>query len=220
MKIFEIIEPDEVEKISSKKFNPKMSARTQSYVDQEREGYGKFSKAGPDTEDPLIFAKDMHEPLALDRDAYYNYVKAASPFMKSNPYFPRVYKITVHKDKLGQTKPSYNLEKLHPSIVNPEGDIERISHEQQVQALDAVADRMFNKPLEFNGSKGDLGKYLEKLVTSGDYSNIKDSKLQQALELMASVREKGNFRWDLRSENIAFRLTSFGPQLVFMDPLS
>lgn len=220
MKIFEIIEPQELEKKSYKNFNPEISRQTQASIELDRPNYGRYSKGTQDPTDPHQFRKTPHQPLELAKDAYYNYVQAIKPLMQSNPYFPRVYKITVAKDKQGQTKPSYSLETLHPNIVNPEGDIVRIDHEQQVQALQAVADRMFHNAPEFNGSKGSLGKYIEQLATTGDYSNVKDSKLKQALTLTAQVLAKGGFKWDLHAGNLAFRLTSFGPQLVLMDPIS
>lgn len=220
MRINELITPQEIEKKSYKDFNPNISRQNQASIELDRENYGRFSKGSQDPKDPHAFNKRALKPLALEKDAYYNYIQAAKPLMQSNPYFPRVYKITVNKDRLGQTKPIYSMEKLHPDIINPEGDIQRWAHEQQVQAIQAVADRMFTNPPDFNGSKGNLGIYLMQIAKSGDYSDIKDSKLKQALEVVANVQAKGNFRWDLHSANLAFRLTRFGPQLVLMDPLS
>ena len=220
MKITEIIEPQEVEKKSYRDFNPDISRQTQASIELDRDNYGRYAKGTPDRKDPLTFRKTPHQPSKLEQDAYYQYVKAAAPLMKSNPYFPRVYKITVNKDSLGQTKPSYNLETLHPNIVNPQGDQQQIAHEQQVQALEAVMDRMFVEVPKLQTGKSGLGRYLETIAQEQDYSNVKDPKLVQALELINSVAEKGSFNWDLHAGNIAFRLTSFGPQLVLMDPLS
>ncbi|KAI9549464.1 hypothetical protein GHT06_001864 [Daphnia sinensis] len=49
----------------------------------------------------------------MDRNAYYAWVKTIAPYMKSNPYLPRVYVVDDRTDARGSKNPRYKMEKLY-----------------------------------------------------------------------------------------------------------
>ena len=216
MRINELITPRELTKTTAKPHEPELTARQERNIDYEQPGWGKFSRGQSDPKDPFLYKKKSHLPVELKDDAYYQYIQAAKEHMKSNPYFPRVYKIALHQDPNGKVKPEYNIEQLHTDLADPEGNID-VSHGRDIDA--AIAERiLYTVPenLNVNG----LAMYLDSVARKQDYSNIRDKKLVQALELINQVVAQGHFQWDLHNENLALRLTPHGPQLVLMDPIS
>ena len=212
MRISEIIEPTTTVKQQSKPFDmDKLNKAAEKHW--SKRDSSRFSKGKEDPADPFMFNKTSLLPSDLKDDAYYNYVMAIKPYIKSNPYFPRVYDVTLTKDSEGKIIPKYSIEKLRQTEfwVDDDGSL------PHGETQDAMLDRLFvdppkNSPVYFE---------LSKALHSGDFSNIKDKLLVNALKLIQKVKESNpKFNYDLHIDNIRYRVGPMGPQLVLMDPLS
>jgi hypothetical protein len=66
-----------------------------------------------------------------------------------------------------------------------------------------------------------LAKMMSENIKTGNYSNVLDSNLKGALNLIRKIIQKsnGNITLDLHKDNIMVRGTPSGPQLVITDPL-
>ncbi|KAI9549465.1 hypothetical protein GHT06_001865 [Daphnia sinensis] len=82
----------------------------------DRLGVGMFSDVQVDPRDPHMAVKtdSAYDEDYFYENAYYAWVQAIAPYMKSNPYLPRVYVVDDRTDPMGTTKPRYKMEKLHP----------------------------------------------------------------------------------------------------------
>lgn len=176
---------------------------------------GSYAKGKQNPTDPHMYRKTSHMPSDLGVDAYHNYIMDVAHKMAENPYLPRIYNITIRTDKNGDSRPSYDMEKLHdPKSVD-------------MDSIIAMGDRMFKR---FDPPDGELmhdsddvmeyiSAHIDEAFDSGDYRNIKDKSLIDAIDLIRDVKKKGKFYGDMHPGNFLIRITSKGPQLVLIDPL-
>ena len=73
-------------------------------------GSGAYAYGKEIASDPHLYAKHYRRPIRSD--GYMAYIDAIKPYMGSNPYFPRIFRITNITDPTGQVKPRYDMEKL------------------------------------------------------------------------------------------------------------
>ena len=212
MRIQEIIEPEVNVKQQAKPFDmDKLNkAAEKQWRNPEK---GKFSKGKENSKDPFMFDKTSLLPSELEDDAYYNYIMAAKPYMKSNPYFPRVYDITLTKDPSGKIIPKYSIEKLRELEYGPDDE----GNLPALETNDALLDKIFFDPPKY----ANISHEIRKVALTGDFSNVKDEMLIKALKLIQKVKESNpKFNYDLNINNIMYRVGPMGPQIVLTDPLS
>lgn len=212
MRIFEIMKPTIVVKQQDKPFNmDKLNKAAEKHL--SKDDASVFSKGKQDPKDPFMFNKTSLLPSNLKDDAYYNYIKAAKSYMNRNPYFPRVYDITLTKDSEGRIIPKYSIEKLI--------DAEHWSDDEGNLPYNETNKAMLEKLFVNPPKVGNVEDYLNKALKQNDFSNIKDELLINALALIKKVKESNpKFNYDLHGNNTRYRLGPMGPQLVLMDPLS
>jgi len=240
MRITELFDTD----IKTKSGEHDLKSLSKSY----RKSYntGHFSHVENDPEDPHMVIKKSRIPIPLQDDAYYQYVKTAKPFFKSNPFLPRIYSVEATVDKQGKAIPNYRIEKLYSL------DDERVTS----KVLEAIAmsispghgwDEKISPNLEYPSDlEGDNFYSMSKnnmishiAITIQHYAHGRNkpnvdsigktdhsktslgSLIRQAIGIFNRVK-KGNiaFRFDLHQGNFMVRFTSVGPQLVFTDPLA
>lgn len=177
---------------------------------------GAYAYGSVNKKDPHIFNKKTYIPTNLDSDGYYQYVRAIEKHIGSNPYFPRIYVIKLQKDPKGNIIPNYDIETLS------NGD------DFSFDSILSMAKRMYKDFPTMSeeqdgiiGIRRKLARYMLENVRKNDFSAIRDNNLKGALMLIASVINKNdNLECDLHKDNIMFRGTPNGPQLVITDPIS
>lgn len=216
MKIFEIIEPRTIEKIRQQPFD-KNRVELQNLIHQEKYGKddpnrGFYAKGRPSIHDPFMYTKISAQPVNLEDDGYFNYVQAIKPYIQSNPYLPRVYVIKIDKDSEGKAVPKYQMEKLFNLRELDKNDLDT-----RDEILRPISEKIFFEPPE--NPKG-LFYRIGRALNFGEYDEIKDKKLIQALELIREVNKNDNFEFDLHRNNFLYRRGPYGIQLVIADPLA
>ena len=206
----DLVEPEVVDRPVSTPFNiKKMGQRS-----RKSSGGGAYAAGIEDPTDPSMYRKKSRMPSLLEKDAYYQFIKAAQPYVDYNPFLPRVYKIIVKKDPRGFLKPEYHMEKL-----TPYNEAWRM-YDQDGNSLNKILKRkLFTKEAVGGDVPRLLANSLEFPFQADTY--IKDPKLIQALDLIRTVKEtNSNFMYDLHEGNMMFRIGTTGPQLVITDPLA
>lgn len=173
---------------------------------------GSYAYGNEDPKDPHMFDKKHHFPSKLEIDPYYQYVQAIKPYIPDNPFFPRVYVVNIQKDSDGVTKPDYKIEKLQPGSAFSD------------EALMGIGERLFNDYNEDEFRVAPMKEIADRLYNAVELrrgiKNIKDPQLLQAIKLIKKLIDSNpNYMNDMHPENIMFRGTSVGPQLVLMDPI-
>jgi hypothetical protein len=164
------------------------------------------------SQDPAMVVKVERKPTQPASNGYYQYVRAIQPLMSSNPYLPRIYIADSLKTRPG-TRFAYTMERLYDA-----GNAVPHVHENMFISF---VNRTFVDPPEMPTNRGSYGiwatltKELAGIAKSRNYSNLRDSKLSQALQLIGKL----NRSMDLHSGNFMIRYTSVGPQLVITDPV-
>lgn len=229
MRLFELIQPKtDVVDLDEPHDQEQLGKEWMDRVNNSKNTQGVDAYGQEDEEDPHMYDKINHFPSDLENDPYYQYVQAIKPYIGSNPFLPRIYVVKLERDPSGKVKPKYKMEKLTNGS------------ELEIESLVALANRLFNQKFTHNtGNKSTDVKDAEQFRTyasqildssvyenphsGGDYidTTIKDKRLRQAMNIIKNVWESNNgFGTDLHSENIMFRTTAQGPQLVITDPLS
>lgn len=215
----------------------------EEYLKQEKsEKKGTFSWV-EDDEDPFLVRKKhltpKHDPE--ETDGFYVYLNKIKNKMAENPFFPRVYEVEKHYDSApgnewSKSRINSKVEKLFP--------LSQLTHAMQ----DILADQLFDVDTFisylssnaatrdlYGDSIADIKEYAEKrnltlnlgvfivFLRKIKYYNeniwaplIKNKKLKEALNLILDSKRIV----DLHFDNIMFRRTPHGPQLVLSDPLS
>lgn len=197
-------------------------------------GGGAVAKVYPHETDPhMVVKKEKSHKSSRElgrfgihsrNDAFAYYIDAAAPYMKSNPYLPRVYIKNTRKSKNGIISYTYVIERLadrfDSSTVTPE-------------MVDAMADKILVDPYFVNmenkhGKWSKLVEIIERAIEQQNYSKIKDEQLIEAGNIIHEAIKKYKTDWpqndarirvDLHAGNFMIRMTPVGPQLVITDPL-
>lgn len=185
-------------------------------------GKGHFSAAYDHKNDPHMVNKISHDRSFGDIDLYWQYVDRIieSGVWKSNPHFPRFYSIKKYNTKSGETLYKGTMEKL-------------ISYKEIEPELlkSYIENNLFkiyinDSELEGHSNSDAVLIYLEELCDNllslrGNYSPIKNKKLIEALEFIDSSCKKLKYCFlDIKPDNIMFRRTNYGIDIVFTDPLA
>lgn len=213
-------------------------ASTRKLIPKNAERIGEPSVYGiayttPD--EPGTVTKVVRKIEDINKDAYFQYVSALAKNdrISNNPFFPRIYKIKVVKDKQGNDLYSVEMERLLPfeTLSNEECNMigERLFFNYAGFERDAlayakeIASSFHRDALTTEGNaKFALLKAIEKCLRNLKEvaTYIKDPKLKAALMILQSLLKKNkNFDADIHSGNIMIRRGPGGPQLVILDPI-
>lgn len=199
----------------------------------DRLGVGMFSDVQIDPRDPHMAIKtdSAYDEEYFYENAYYAWVQAIAPYMKSNPYLPRVYVVDDRTDSRGTTKPRYKMEKLHP-FEDLSIDALMGMYENMTSGNSEITLKKWHNDIDRAEASGSMTqredreqhiKYdiWRRIVTVENLKDAakKDNSLAQALKIIKDLTKDG-YGYDMHSGNFMVRLTPHGPQLVFTDPIS
>ena len=217
MKLFEIA-PERLTTLDMKKrkwdeeMMNKVRAR-QSDPEHEYIGSGSFAYVSKQTNlmDMDRIQKMSHQ---LDGGIVYLTRIASSPMLQDNPVAPKILSV----DNSDPKYPTFHIEPLK------EFDTPKIK-DNDVQ-LEALAKQYFTE-MDPKYSKAPIHiRILDtlRLAITRNPALIKDKRLLQLVNVIRDVKnsyaELGDFRYDIRHENVMWRLTAQGPQLVITDPIA
>ncbi len=203
------IEPDA-------KYSKRLRRGTPKY--KQNSEYGNSARVSPSKTDPHMVVKNDKNPNE-QADNYNRYIQELIKLdlIDTNPHFPRVYNIKKITDKYNKFIYKYVMEKLVKW--------EALS----VEEMETMADTVIIEPLPADFNNWGEGKrwsycYNEIMVVlekeANDYDNlIKQKTLKYAIaqikQIGTHIRVRPN---DIGGDNIMFRRTPFGLQLVITDP--
>jgi hypothetical protein len=241
MKLFELFEPEFKDTKKTVDYDRKKLSN-KAYKDPSKDELGKglYSRVRTDPHDPHMAIKSekgAYDVFKMDYNAYYAWVKAISPYMKSNPYLPRVYVIDDRTDASGSKNPRYKMEKLYsPDEVNLKVLLalaEKLYDEQTMRDIRIEAKQVYDQYYDGQYGTDEIAKnkfklyfwreYIAnsyKLWELGDESD--DENLKQALAIVKSLitGPDAQHSEDMHDGNFMIRITPHGPQLVFTDPIA
>lgn len=206
--------------------------------DAERIGRrdSKFGAAYSTPDEPGTVTKIVRNTEDLKRDAYFQYVSALAKNdrIANNPFFPRIYKVKVVKDKYGAESYSVEMERLmefetlSPEECNMLG--ERLFFNYKGFEREAFARQKEITPTERRDAvsrEGNAGYALLMAMRKClDYPEqvatyIKDPKLKAALMILQSmIKRDVEIVPDIHSGNVMVRRGPSGPHLVITDPIA
>lgn len=184
---------------------------------------GAYGSVEDDKSDEHMVNKRYHRTYnTLDNDGYYTYINTLDKqdLPDTNPFFPRVYNINIEQDAAGKIKPTFNIEKLS-SLKTLDTDV-----------IYAIGDSLFNNIDDYvmdsrrkilgdnRMTSGMLGLAIRDVLTRRDYGLLKNHHLADALKVIDNIISSNKkFFNDVYDENIMFRGTPHGPQVVLSDPI-
>lgn len=185
--------------------------------DVEHLGTRTFSSAYVHKDRPQDVRKVSRRVEAEDIDGYFYYVKELETNPDNdNPYFPRFRDITFYEDTEGGIVYSTS--------------VERLFHLKSLDQLEmqAIATRIFGDNLEdipkINDDRldnMDIAMFVQTAIDEIRYHRyIVDEEFKRATKFIKKVADKYSLDVDAHYENIMFRRTPAGAQLVISDPLS
>jgi hypothetical protein len=179
-------------------------------------GSGRYSIVRKDPKDPHMVSKrqkiDTSGENYHQKDLYPEFVKAlVNSDQKMNPYFPRIYGVNKYTDKQGVTLHKFNMEQLN--------SMHTISKEELQHVLDLIIDEGIQRAWGIDTDMM-LAYFLSEAIKKSSVRKlVKDRNLYNALVFLSKFLKK-NWHLDLHADNMMFRRTPYGPQLVITDPFS
>lgn len=186
-------------------------------------GSGYYSRVYEREKDPHMVVKATNptredgEIMHLDASYIYARELHRTKVWEKNPHFPRIYRFILRK--------RYSLEwdmDIHYPIV----EMERLNEIDKLNKSEVKAMANLYLPREvaevFHGHPTQITNHLRMLLRRGDVSSIPNKTLREACEYLINLKREYSgwyWNWDLGPANFMFRRTSYGPQLVFTDPL-
>lgn len=197
----------------------KTANRLRNSKDIEHLGTGSFASTYTNpNRTPHDVRKASKQMERQHIDGFYFYIRALENNPdNTNPYFPRFREITIYTDKFivanqedsQQDKITYSvqMERLYRLIDISESE------------YNAILYRILGPDISDNTSI-ELNDMVRRVIVSGrKHYNIIDEDFYRATKFISKVAENSNVWLDVHNENIMFRRTSYGPQLVITDPL-
>lgn len=224
LNLLEIIQTDVVEKNYNGTFRTKYGQKH----DPTLLGTGYYSNVRKDKTSPHQVVKNSSSPSSGDKFQYFaRYIAEPGKGRMDNVHIPKIYAIGKYTDKNGSTIQKYKMERLRPlhelsheevrvmmeSLFDVESDPFIESMERYSEATDNPVERLM-------GSYRMLSFFIKRAALSGDYSFIASDELIAAIGIIRKVLDKTAGYPDIHDENVMFRRTSVGPQLVISDPIS
>ena len=162
---------------------------------------------------------DGDDPDSDYYDGYYAWVTTIAPYAKSNPYLPRVRVIDKKTDLNNQIKPRYQLEKL----VNYTEVSYKTLHALYLKEVPGATDELFTelrtRKYHQHNKKLIWLDIIYGVINTADEHSGTNPQADELVHLMDVA--SNNAEPDLENpDNAMIRLTSVGPQIVFVDPIS
>lgn len=191
-----------------------------------------FSKGREHKSDPHMFQKYNHTPLAKDSvDGYDVFIRYLISHDIDNPHFPAVYNVKKINDKNTSYITKFDVEKLlkHTQVSVAEliaiMNISFNHDEHTANWLSELEENIdnFKEGEWLNGHKlGDLADSIASRVEFGlhNLDSIRSDSLKQAIKILNTIRNEEKLHVDIHRENVMYRRTAHGLQLVINDPFS
>lgn len=172
-----------------------------------------------DNDEWSINRLSSRERLNTSLDAFMLYALLLKKYnlAESNPFFPRIYDIKIYYDNENKKSLKYNIEKLE--------DLHRLSWED----VRIIYQNIFQKdyelksPRDFSLKEAEIGFIVDqigyRIDNRGQPTLIKNKKLIEACDFIKKIMIKYKRQNDITEQNIMFRRTARGAQLVITDPL-
>ncbi len=178
-------------------------------------GRGSFSTAYVHKDAPQDVTKGSRPQSTPDGYEIFFRSLAADKNVQTNPYFPHFRNINTFSTKdSGEPETSYmvKIERLWSLYDLEEGE------------EDMLLNKMFTRRAhDYFGKAMTIDSMIDNIISDMKKINdewIKDPHLLEALLFIRTLAAKYNYHIDLlTSNNIMFRRTSVGPQVVINDPL-
>jgi len=155
-----------------------------------------------------------------NRDGYFAYVDAIrrlSKQAKMNPYLPQIYNVKAFETKNNKRYLEVTMEKLY--------SYNNLNTEEVISVLEKITQTQLEREKFKKKDLIDIIKYcidhpdVKKLYPKENVTiEIADSNFKKAVKLIHGLTRY--FEKDIHDQNIMFRRTSAGVQLVLTDPLS
>lgn len=193
------------------------------YVQADEPKSGANALVNLDSEDPNQVIKKEKYFIDPAANGYLLYVKQIKN-RRDNHFLPRVSIIKSEEDEQGRQRHTYRIERLFdPRDIRANFDDTHVEMmgRRDIKNWDAVKQEIENSFGKFNAWTT-YTMALAKLVQSGQFNQLKNPKMREALDLIKDAMEHsktGTTGWDLGPSNIMMRLTAQGPQVVISDPL-
>ena len=198
-------------------------------MNQDDPTVGRFSQVKPDQADPHMVNKHSFDPIQdlEKRDGYFYYIKNVSDnnMAESNPYFPRVYDVFVHKDSTGKATFDAKIEKLERAADLSEDELLLVANHcfnDFDQALDRKRGYAGFTERKAKTQKELILRTISMLLYDSmrHQGYIKDPKLAEAMKFISDLYKKNkHVDEDLHDDNFMFRRGKYGIQMVITDPL-
>jgi len=197
----------------------------------------RFGRVYVNPEEPGTATKIVRKVEDIHSDAYFKYISALAKNdrITNNPFFPRIYKVRVVKDKQGKDLYSVEMERLQDFDTLSAEECNMLGQKLFFNYAGFERDMLARKKeitptqhrdevsLEDRGDAGfvllkAIGKCLENPEQVATY--IKDPKLKAALVILQGMLKRDvGLVPDIHSGNIMVRRGPGGPQLVITDPI-
>lgn len=184
-------------------------------------GMGFYSKVVDDKEDPHFVKKYNHRfDNSRIHDGFVIYAEAIIRYkLYDNPFFPRIYKHNKTHDSHGKVLHSYQIERLYP--------LKQLSLEEIKFLYSQLFNDGENIIEEVGGSSATLDTLISVMVNIISDSiratarDIKNPDLLNAVNIISSiVNACSECFLDLCANNVMFRRSPYGVQLVITDPIA
>jgi len=242
MKLKELFKPS-VKKLPHGELEPEDQVSSDAKVTEI--GDGMYANAAEHSDKIGEVVKTSNPIQSIAGDGYLQFLSKIlkNNRLQDNPYLPKIYSLNIYQKLIKGNKYYFykiRMEKLRPltslSIKELQYIINKAFHITSTLStytqdtlnnmLPKSRDKTKGKPEEYTKEQllhiivETLDNALRQEVSTNNTVNIKDPKLKQAIYIIKSlIRNNKGFN-DMHPGNIMYRLTSVGPQLVIIDPLS
>ncbi|TFG99671.1 hypothetical protein E4H12_01870 [Candidatus Thorarchaeota archaeon] len=160
--------------------------------------------------------------LTPSADSYLNYLHAIED--TDNPYFPQIYSVRMFKDLHGRVVYKVQMEKLQPLSSLNQAQTTAIG-KRLIKQIDVDRDPLIKSYLDTTIRKvpttGTVAALLGGVVTTPSlFNKDADAALVQAVKLLHNLIKTKRMSNDIGVNNVMWRPTPYGPQLVFSDPVA
>jgi hypothetical protein len=214
MKLHEVFSID-FEPEDNEESEPAYSGRSSGYY------YDVFGGNDPHE----VVKKQKYDAEEDEEEGHSLYLQRASAY-SGNPFFPKVYDSKISDEG----KHHYTMERLLPfgrlsveALISQFRYFNYIKSYESVDHLVDVIRFLCKEEGEFcikDKICGVLSEELERVIVESRWDAINDEHLLKALMVIYDLWIYFSVHLDLHSDNIMFRGSPHGPQLVITDPLT
>lgn len=227
MKILDLLETIQTD-IVDKNYNGKFRTNWGQKHDPTLLGTGYYSNVRKDKTSPHQVVKNSSSPSSGDKFQYFaRYIAEPGKGRMDNVHIPKIYAIGNYTDKNGSTIQKYKMERLRPLHELSREEVQvmmeslfDLESEEFIQSMQEYSEATDYPIKHLMTDYRMLSFFIKKCAMDGDYDGIASSELIDAIKIVREVVKKTAGYPDIHDENVMFRRTSVGPQLVISDPIS